>query len=198
MGRRVVDWDDVAEIVIETSHHTHTVIGTGSNDPQKFDPEASRETLDHSIMYIVAVALQDGAWHHVRSYAPERARRPDTVALWRKIRTVEDPRWPERYHSRDPDQLAFGGRIEIRTRGGGVVADELAVADAHPLGATPWGRRDYVSKFRTLTEGLVEPAEADRFLDTVQRLPVLRPQELGGLTLELAAGTLAPSRPGLF
>ena len=71
------------------------MIGTGSNDPQKFDPAASRETLDHSIMYIVAVALQDGAWHHVRSYLPERAQRPDTVTLWKKIRTVEEPKWTE-------------------------------------------------------------------------------------------------------
>ena len=29
---------------------THNVIGTGANDPQKMDPAASRETLDHSIM----------------------------------------------------------------------------------------------------------------------------------------------------
>src|SRR4051794_35234283 len=76
MGRQVKDWDDVDEVVIETSHHTHYVIGTGANDPQKMDPGASRETLDHSIMYIVAVALQDGEWHHVRSYQPERAARP--------------------------------------------------------------------------------------------------------------------------
>ena len=108
LGRQVQDWDAVQDVLIETSHHTHYVIGTGSNDPQKFDPTASRETLDHSIMYIVAVALQDGAWHHVRSYAPERAQRPDTVALWRKIRTVEDPRWTERYHSTDPAIKAFG------------------------------------------------------------------------------------------
>ena len=74
MGKQVKNWDDVQEVVIETSHHTHYVIGTGANDPQKMDPKASRETLDHSIMYIVAVALQDGEWHHVRSYAPERAR----------------------------------------------------------------------------------------------------------------------------
>ena len=74
MGKQVKNWDDVEEVVIETSHHTHYVIGTGANDPQKMDPKASRETLDHSIMYIVAVALQDGAWHHVRCYAPERAR----------------------------------------------------------------------------------------------------------------------------
>ena len=32
------------------------------------DPNASRETLDHSIMYIFAVALEDADWHHVKSY----------------------------------------------------------------------------------------------------------------------------------
>ena len=72
MGKRIKDWDAIESILIETSHHTHYVIGTGANDPQKMDPKASRETLDHSIMYIVVVALQDGAWHHVRSYAPRR------------------------------------------------------------------------------------------------------------------------------
>ena len=37
------------------------------------DPKASRETLDHSIMYILAVALEDGRWHHINSYTPKRA-----------------------------------------------------------------------------------------------------------------------------
>ena len=198
MGRRVTDWDAVAEVVIETSHHTHHVIGTGAGDPQKFDPAASRETLDHSIMYIVAVALQDGAWHHVRSYLPERAARPDTVALWRKVRTVEDPRWTERYHARDPALLAFGGRIELRMTDGTVIADELAVANAHPLGATPWTRPDYLRKFRTLTEGVLDHAEAERFLDVAQRLPGLRADELAGLTIALPEGALAEGRGGLF
>ena len=57
-------------IVLHTSHHTHYVIGSGANDPQKYDPTASRETLDHSIPYIFTVALQDGAWDHDASYAP--------------------------------------------------------------------------------------------------------------------------------
>ncbi|HEX3983101.1 MAG TPA: MmgE/PrpD family protein, partial [Acidisoma sp.] len=120
MGKQISNFDDVTDILIKTSHHTHYVIGTGSNDPQKFDPHASRETLDHSIMYIVAVALQDGAWHHVRSYLPERAQRPDTVALWGKIRTVEDPAWTRRYHAEDPTVKAFGGRIEITMKDGSV------------------------------------------------------------------------------
>ncbi|MBW0014608.1 MmgE/PrpD family protein, partial [Mycobacterium sp.] len=99
LRRRINDLDQIAAIVLHTSNHTHVVIGTGSGDPQKFDPDASRGTLTHSLPYIFAVALQDGGWHHERSYAPERARRPDTVALWRKISTVEDPEWTRRYHS---------------------------------------------------------------------------------------------------
>jgi 2-methylcitrate dehydratase len=196
MGKLVGNWDDVADVLIETSHHTHYVIGTGANDPQKFDPEASRETLDHSIMYIVAVALQDGEWHHVRSYAPERAKRPDTVALWRKIRTVEDQRWTERYHSEDPAVKAFGGRVVITMKDGRVIADELAVANAHTLGATPWGRADYVRKFRVLTEGILDAAEAERFLEVAQRLPALRAEELGGLTIRVPG--LAVGAAGLF
>src|SRR5690606_40606056 len=63
----------VRSIVLHTSHHTHFVIGSGSGDPQKYDPTASRETLDHSIPYIFTVPLQDGAWDHGGGYAAERA-----------------------------------------------------------------------------------------------------------------------------
>jgi 2-methylcitrate dehydratase len=183
MAPKIPDLARVKEIVIRTSHHTHYVIGTGANDPQKMDPKASRETLDHSIMYIFAVALQDRGWHHERSYAPERAARPDTVALWHKIRTVEDPEWTRRYHSTDPDQKAFGGRVSIFMEDGTLIEGELAVADAHPLGARPFRRENYVAKFRTLAEGIVASAEQERFLALIERLPSLKPDELAGLTL---------------
>jgi 2-methylcitrate dehydratase len=198
LGKRIADWDEVADVLIETSHHTHYVIGTGSNDPQKFDPAASRETLDHSIMYIVAVALQDGAWHHVRSYAPERATRADTVRLWHKIRTVEDPKWTARYHSEDPAVKAFGGRVIITMKDGSVIEGERAVANAHTLGSTPWGRADYIGKFRMLTDGVLDPGEAERFLTVVQRLPALTAAELVELNVAMPAGTLAAAAPGLF
>ncbi len=198
MGPRVKNWDDVAEVVIETSHHTHHVIGTGANDPQKMDPNASRETLDHSIMYIVAVALQDGAWHHVRSYAPERKQRADTVRLWHKVRTVEDPKWTERYHAKDHNQLAFGGRIMIRMADGTEVVDEMAVANAHPLGATPWKRADYVGKFRSMTEGLIDAAEARRFLEACEALPTLKAGELHRLHVAMPQGTVQAGKTGIF
>ena len=178
-------WDSVKEITLHTSHHTHYVIGTGANDPQKMDPRASRETLDHSIMYILAVALQDGKWHHVDSYAPDRAARADTVRLWHKIKTVEDPKWTARYHSHDPNEKAFGGRIEIIMNDGTKIVDEMAVATAHSLGATPWGRTQYVGKFKMLTDGIITPAESARFLDVVQNLAQLKPAQLAELNVQL-------------
>ncbi len=199
MGARVSDFDAVESVVIHTSHHTHYVIGTGSNDPQKFDPEASRETLDHSIMYIFAVALQDRAWHHERSYAPERARRPDTVRLWRKVSTVEDPEWTRRYHSHDPNEKAFGGRVVITMSDGTVIEDEIAVADAHPLGARPFGRPQYVEKFRSLADGIVEKSEQDRFLGLTERLGELTPAEVGELNVVVDEAELGPQAPpGIF
>ena len=191
----------VRSIVIHTSHHTHYVIGTGANDPQKMDPTASRETLDHSIMYIFAVALQDGAWHHERSYAPARAARPDTVALWHKISTAEDPEWTRRYHAIDPAEKAFGGRVVITLEDGTVLEDELAVADAHPLGARPFARPQYIEKFRTLATGVIDDVEQDRFLAAVDELPDLPAGELHRLTFTVAAdrlGDTAASSKGIF
>ena len=185
MRGRIGDLDQIATIVLHTSHHTHVVIGTGSNDPQKFDPDASRETLDHSVMYIFAVALQDGTWHHERSYAPERAHRPDTIELWRKISTVEDPEWTRRYHSDDPAEKAFGAKAVITLKSGETIVDELAIADAHPLGARPFERAQYVAKFAELAEGVVEAEEQQRFLSAVENISVTKSGGLGALNVRV-------------
>ncbi len=185
MRERIGDLDAIERITIHTSHHTHSVIGTGANDPQKFDPDASRETLDHSAPYIFAVALEDGAWHHERSYAPERAHRASTGRLWRSISTVEDPEWTRRYHARDPKEKAFGGRVVVELAGGGTLEEELAVADAHPQGARPFGRPEYIAKFRALAEGVVDPAEQERFLEVAQSLRSLTGEQLFGLNVEI-------------
>jgi 2-methylcitrate dehydratase len=193
MRDRIHHVDNIEFIVIHTSHHTHYVIGTGANDPQKMDPNANRETLDHSIMYIFAVALQDGRWHHVDSYTPERASRPDTVALWHKISTCEDPEWTRRYHSSDPREKAFGGRVEIQFKNGDTLVDELAVANAHSLGARPFERKDYIRKFETLTQGIVSDAERNRFLDCVQSLRKLDAAKLRDLNVQADAVNLTCS-----
>jgi len=198
LRERIGDLGEVEKIILHTSHHTHYVIGTGANDPQKMDPNASRETLDHSIMYIFAVALQDGRWHHVDSYAPKRARRADTVALWHKIETCEDPEWTRRYHATDPNELAFGARVEVVMRDGERIVDELAVANAHPHGARPFERADYIRKFETLTDGIITAKERARFLEAVQTLPKLAAGELGELNVAVPGGALRSGKAGIF
>ncbi|MGY4542916.1 2-methylcitrate dehydratase [Arthrobacter sp. UYNi723] len=191
---------NVASVLIKTSHHTHYVIGSGANDPQKYSPTASRETLDHSIPYIFTVALQDGSWHHVDSYSPERAGRADTVELWNKVSTVEDPEWTRRYHSLDIAEKAFGGSVEITLADGTVISDQIAVADAHPLGARPFARQQYINKFRSLAAGLVAEAEIERFLAAAESLPDLGPGELDQLNITAAPGVidLSNAPAGLF
>ena len=184
----------IVSAVLHTSHHTHYVIGSGANDPQKYDPTASRETLDHSIPYIFTVALQDGEWHHERSYAPARANRPDTIALWNRVTTVEDPEWTRRYHSHDITEKAFGGRVEIELADGSRIVDEIPVADAHPLGAKPFAREQYIQKFRSLADGVLESGEIERFLDTAQNLPNLT--DLTGLTVNGSFPAITPK--GIF
>ncbi|MEO5667224.1 MAG: MmgE/PrpD family protein, partial [Bdellovibrionota bacterium] len=139
-----------------------------------------------SIMYIFAVALQDGRWHHVDSYTPARAGRADTVKLWSKISTVEDAEWTKRYHDVDPAKKQFGGRVEIIMSNGEKIVDELGVANAHPFGAKPFKRPDYIRKFDILTEGIVSDSEADRFMSLVERIAELTPEELRRLTVQVS------------
>jgi 2-methylcitrate dehydratase len=175
------------------------VIGSGSADPQKYDPQASRETLDHSLPYIFAVALQDGSWHHVHSYDPGRANRPDTVELWRKISTAEDREWTRRYHDPDPARRAFGGRAEVTLADGTVITDELAVADAHPAGARPFTREQYLAKFRALADGVITSGLQERFLAAVTRLSDLPAAELAALALPgIRQATERPQTRGIL
>ena len=185
MNERIDNISKIKSIEIHTSHHTHYVIGTGAKDPQKMDPKASRETLDHSIMYIFAVALEDGKWHHVDSYTPRRANKKSTVTLWRKIKTFEDKKWTKKYHDSDPNKKSFGGRVVIKMKDGTKIEDEISVADAHPAGNRPFERSNYIEKFQTLTEAIITPKESERFINDVQNLRKLKSGELTKLNVEV-------------
>ncbi len=191
----LADPDEVESVTIHTSYHTHQVIGSGSRDPEKYDPHATRETLDHSLPYIFTVAWQDGVFHHENSYRPERAARADTVALWRKVTTVEDPQWTRRYLSNDDREKAFGGRIEVLRRDGTRLSDEIAVADAHPLGARPFARPQYVAKLHDLAASTVEPEEVERFIARVEALPDLPGELLGEVNLVASAEVVRREEP---
>lgn len=199
MREKISDFSQIKHILIETSHHTHYVIGTGANDPQKMDPNATRETLDHSIMYIFAVALEDGFWHHEKSYSKERATRSETIAIWRKIETIEKPEWTKIYHDPDPNKKGFGGKVIITMKDGSTITDQLAIANAHPNGARPFVREHYIQKFDTLTEGLVSSLERNRFIQLVENLENLTADDIQNINVVMDDKSVFKSnKKGIF
>ena len=199
LKKKVQNLDQIKKIDIFTSHHTHYVIGTGANDPQKLDPNASRETLDHSIMYIFAVALEDGNWHHVKSYTKKRAKRKSTIRIWRSIKTHEDKKWTRKYHDPNPKKKAFGAKVVITMKNGQKIIEEQGVADAHPYGSRPFKRKNYIEKFLTLTSGILDKKESHRFLKVAQNLKNLKSGQLNKLNIEVKKNKLRRNlKKGIF
>ena len=199
LNKRIPNLGNIKKIDIYTSHHTHYVIGTGANDPQKMDPNASRETLDHSIMYIFAVALEDGNWHHVKSYTKARANKKSTIKIWKSIKTHEDKKWTKKYHDPDPKKKSFGAKVIITTNSGKKYIEELDRADAHPYGARPFNRDDYINKFNILTDKIISTKESKRFLKDVQNCRNLKNGQLGKLNIEINKKNLKRNKKiGIF
>ena len=82
-------------------------------------------------------------------------------------------------------------------RSGEEIVDEIDVADAHPRGARPFGREQYLEKFCTLAEPVLGADECCRFLDLALRLPELEPPEVRALTI-VATSLTGSDRPGIF
>ena len=183
LKKKIPNLNQNKKIDIYTSHHTHYVSGTGAKEPQKMDPNASRETLDHSIMYIFAVALEDGTWHHIKSYTKARAKKKSTIRIWKSIKTHEDKKWTRRYHDPSPKKKAFGAKVIITLKNGKKITEEQGVADAHPYGNRPFKRKNYINKFLTLTENIISKKESDRFLKVVQNLKKIKSGQLDKLNI---------------
>ena len=199
LNKKISNLNQIKKIDLYTSHHTHYVIGTGANDPQKMDPNASRETLDHSIMYIFAVALEDADWHHVKSYTKQRANKKSTIKIWKSIVTHEDKKWTKKYHDPNPKNKSFGAKVVVTMNNGNKVIEQLDKADAHPYGARPFKRQNYIQKFLTLTNGILGKKESNRFLKTVQNLKNLKSGELNKLNIEIKRSQIKKNtKKGIF
>ncbi len=163
------------------------------------DPKASRETLDHSIMYIFAVALEDANWHHINSYTRSRANKKNTIKIWRSIKTHEDNKWTKKYHDPNPKNKSFGAKVVVTLNNGKKIVEQLDKADAHTYGARPFIRENYINKFLTLTKNIISKKESDRFLKTVQNLTKLKSDQLNKLNIEIKSSDLKKNnKKGIF
>ena len=85
-------------------------------------------------------------------------------------------------------------------KNGKTISEQINVADAHPAGKKPFGRNEYINKFRTLTDGIISKKESIRFLRLVQNLRKLKAKDLKGLNVEVLPKVKSKSKSskGIF
>ena len=98
-----------------------------------------------------------------------------------------------------PRNKAFGAKVVVPLNNGKKITEELDRADAHPYGARPFKRQNYINKFLTLTDSILDRKESDRFLKTVQNLKNLKQGQLDKLNIVVRKSKLKRnSKKGIF
>ena len=59
---------------------------------------------------------------------------------------------------------SFGAKVVITLINGKKITEQQDRADAHPYGSRPFKRKNYINKFLTLTENILDNKESERFL----------------------------------
>ena len=133
-------------------------VSSKSTEPQKWDP-STRETADHSIPYVVAVALQDGAVTP-DSFNSKRMHGPSLRPLMACVSIEEDPEFTRRF----PAEI--GCRMELKTRSGPRSVQGLVASTSFPKGhpRNPLNDSEIEDKFRGLATGVLTERQCDEAL----------------------------------
>ena len=129
-------------------------------EAEKWDPE-TRETADHSIPYLVAAAIRDGAVTPA-TFAPSRIKDPALRPVIKKLTVVEEPEFTRRY----PAESCT--RVEVTTTDGQRVTAETS----HPKGHSrnPLTDTEVEEKFRGLAARVLGAERCDHVLAEVRGL----------------------------
>lgn len=173
----------VERIQLETFQVAYDIIGGGEEGSKK--EIHTKEQADHSLPYLLAVALLDGEVMP-EQFAPERILRPDVQELLRRV----DVRPAADLTARFPDEHAC--RLRLRLAGGLTLAAEKS--DYHGFVTRPMGWDDARHKFELLAARAVEPELASELAETVSALEELETRDL--TTILSRAGTRATTSEG--
>ncbi|MGE3535812.1 MAG: MmgE/PrpD family protein [Candidatus Tectimicrobiota bacterium] len=159
--RPQVAWQDLASLAV---YSYGTAVRSAALEPEKWDPQ-TRETADHSIPYLVAAALQDGAVTPA-SFTTERVRDPGLRPLIAKITLHEDAQYTARFPAE------YNCRIEATT----VAGQQLTVHTTYPKGHRhkALSDADVEAKFCRFAGAVLSEAQcraALQVLWSVERLP---------------------------
>jgi 2-methylcitrate dehydratase len=167
--------DMVTRIDIETFGVAYHIIGGGEEGDKTI--VATKEQADHSLPYVVAVAILDGQVMPGQ-FSTERIQRPDVQQLLRKVvvRTSKD------YDRKFPAQLP--SNIRICLKDGAVLSVEKR--DYEGFHTRPMSRQGVVHKFEQLGSSCASAMLRGEILDAVDHLETIAVVELMNLLARIA------------
>lgn len=142
---------DISQITIETYRNAIEMMG---DDPTRWAPK-TRETADHSLPYVVAIALLDGEVTS-QSFSGERLLDPAVVKLMRKVKINENAEFSAQY----PESAWC--RLRIRTVSGEDVVTEARYPKGHIN--NPMDDKDLEAKFRDLFRAYGDESQCEAAL----------------------------------
>jgi len=156
--------DDIEAIDISTYYVAWDLIGGGQGDhDEKWDPKR-RETADHSLPYVIAVALADGSVTK-ESFAPERVADTALRPLMSRITVAEDPEITRTWTAKPAYEFA------VRLRDG----RSQHIRVDHPRGHKnrPLSDEDFDSKFLANAAAAVDSDTASELLAALRGIDEL-------------------------
>lgn len=159
--------EEVERFDIETYEYAHYIMGGGKGGDRHVVP--NKETADHSLPYVVAVALLDGQVMPAQ-YEMERILREDVQGLLRKVYSSSSDELTGRY----PKESSF--RFKVTLKDGTVYKKEKSTCEGFFTNPMSWEM--VLDKFVALSEPHAGVGLRDEIVDAVSRLESIRVNEL--------------------
>lgn len=148
---------------------------------RQLEPEArrptSRESADHSVPFVVALALAQGRVAP-SDFGRERKSGDEVTRLLDVVEVVLD-----RELAAKATQSVPAG-VEVQLRDGTVLERTVVATPGSPL--APWGMEELLGKLRALSEGQLSADQINRIAEAVRRLRSAR--SVGELTEAVSSG----------
>jgi 2-methylcitrate dehydratase len=151
--------DEIESVRIDIFDVAYNIIGGGEEGDKQH--VRTKEEADHSLPYMVAVALLDGDVSPAQ-YAPERIAREDVQNLLRKVTIRPDEALSQRFPAEIPC------RIQIRLKDGRTLDREKH--DFEGFYSRPMSWEQAVAKFERLTTSYTHPEQRAAIVEMVSRL----------------------------
>jgi 2-methylcitrate dehydratase len=154
--RSWVSLEDLEAIEIEIYWQAYHEIAM---HPSKWDPQ-NRESADHSLPFLLAVALVDGTIT-LDSFLPDRISDPALRPLMKKITVKENPQFTAEFR---PPGAGIAGepraRIVVRSRSGETLSEEVTYPKGHTR--NPMAPADVDAKLDAASQGVIDGARKER------------------------------------